>query len=270
MKPTASGAKGRRFESYRAYQPSIENQAVSDFETYANGAPANPRPPSAGDSDSQLTRAPGWRCFHCGFETDDPKEAEAHFGKRDDEAALCLSWQSLDDAGRAELLRSTIRELNGEREDNERYRGKIEGISSEISSRFNGCTTINQAWCKYDSMEGRALLAEAELDRLRATLNTPEIEDFDLAVPCEAAHQMERWGAAHDAGKNPEDWFWLIGYLAGKALHAFKVGASDKALHHAISTAAACRNWHAHIRSGSSLMRPGISSEKAAVAGGNS
>lgn len=93
-------------------------------------------------------------------------------------------------------------------------------------------------------------------------LNTPETESFDLAIPLEAAHQQARWGAAHDAGKNPEDWFWLIGYLAGKALAAFKAGDLEKAQHHCISTAAATRNWHAAIRSGASEMRPGISGEK--------
>ena len=100
--------------------------------------------------------------------------------------------------------------------------------------------------------------AEREYERLKALLNTPEIEDFDKAVPLEAVHQIEQWGAAHDAGKNPEDWFWLVGYLAGKALAAQKAGDTEKAKHHCISTAAALRNWHAHIRSGQSFMRPGI------------
>lgn len=89
-------------------------------------------------------------------------------------------------------------------------------------------------------------------------LNTPEIEDFDKAVPLESAHQVIRWGTAHDVGKNPEDWFWLIGYLAGKALRAHLVGDHVKAKHHTISTAAALRNWHIHIRTGMSAMRPGI------------
>lgn len=101
-----------------------------------------------------------------------------------------------------------------------------------------------------------------ELDRLSALLNTPEVEDFDKAVPLEAAHQQLRWGSDHDAGKNPEDWFWLVGYLAGKALAAFKAGDPNKAKHHTISTAAALRNWHAHLRSGSSAMRPGIETPK--------
>lgn len=97
-----------------------------------------------------------------------------------------------------------------------------------------------------------------ELNRLRELLNTPEIEDFDKAVPLEAAHQQERWGAPHDDGKNPEDWFWLVGYLAGKALAAMKAGDMVRAKHHTISAAAALRNWHSHIRQGWTLMRPGI------------
>lgn len=105
----------------------------------------------------------------------------------------------------------------------------------------------------------------AEIRRLQDLLNTPEIEDFDKAIPLEAAHQIERYGAQHDAGKNPEDWFWLIGYLAGKALAAQKSGDIDKAKHHCVSTAAALRNWHAHLRSGESVMRPGISGTAASV-----
>jgi hypothetical protein len=106
---------------------------------------------------------------------------------------------------------------------------------------------------------------KVELYNLKVLLNTPEVEDFDKAVPLEAAHQVLRWGAQHDAGKAPMDWFWLVGYLAGKALAAHLKGDLHKAKHHCISTAAALRNWHAHIRSGSSEMRPGISAEKQAA-----
>jgi hypothetical protein len=91
-------------------------------------------------------------------------------------------------------------------------------------------------------------------------INTPETADFMAGVPLEAAHQRERWGSAHDDGKRPEDWFWLIGYLAGKALHAAKAGNLEKALHHTISTAAALANWHAHLSGNSNAMRPGIES----------
>lgn len=85
-------------------------------------------------------------------------------------------------------------------------------------------------------------------EQIRAQIiNTPETADFMAGVPIEAAHQRERWGAAHDAGKAPEDWFWLLGYLGGKALAAAKAGDLEKAKHHTISTAAALANWHAAL-----------------------
>lgn len=99
---------------------------------------------------------------------------------------------------------------------------------------------------------------EAEVARLTALLNTPEMVDFGAAVVREAAHQRERWGAAHDATKKPQDWFWLLGFLAGKALHAATAGDLDKAAHHTISSAAALANWHAAITGASNDMRPGI------------
>lgn len=104
--------------------------------------------------------------------------------------------------------------------------------------------------------------AEAELrmqiQELRDRLNTPELHDFAKVVVLEAAHQRERWGSDHDAGKEPQDWFWLIGWLAGKAVHAAITGDRDKALHHTISAAAALANWHAALNGDNYEMRPGI------------
>lgn len=97
----------------------------------------------------------------------------------------------------------------------------------------------------------------AEMTRLRLLINTPEIVDFGKAVQLEAVHQRERWGSKQDEGKSAADWFWLLGYLAGKALHSDKVGDRDKLLHHVITTAAACANWHAQVL-GNCDMRPGI------------
>jgi len=93
-------------------------------------------------------------------------------------------------------------------------------------------------------------------------LNTPEIEDFVRGIEREAKHQRVRWATTHDSGKTPEDWFWLIGYLAGKCLAAFTAGDRDKALHHTISTAAVLLNWHAAIKGTSNSMRPGITEPK--------
>lgn len=161
-----------------------------------------------------------------------------------------------------------------------------------------------------------------EVALLHAQLNTPHTTDFLEAVRIEAAHQRERWGSEHDAGKTDADWFWLVGYLAGKALGASKSEAlpryrhkkrgttyevlsiaedenrrgtnvviyrgeddgkiwtrpseqffdgrfeelppkpPEKKLHHIITTAAACLNWHAHATGADTRMRPGIEPPK--------
>lgn len=97
-----------------------------------------------------------------------------------------------------------------------------------------------------------------EVERLKALINSPELHSFSDGVTKEAVHQRERWGTEHDAGKSHMDWFWLIGYLGGKALAAALSGDLDKAKHHTISTAAACANWHAAITGTDTSMRPGI------------
>jgi ClpX C4-type zinc finger protein len=101
--------------------------------------------------------------------------------------------------------------------------------------------------------------------KAEALLNTPEIFDFAKAVQLEAAHQRERWGSNHDAGKTEADWLWLLGYLASKALHnpgpydppGHRAQQRDKKLHRIVTIAAAAANWHAQIL-GASDMRPGI------------
>lgn len=101
-------------------------------------------------------------------------------------------------------------------------------------------------------------------DRLAVALNTPELHDFAAGVVSEAQHQRERFGVDHDAGKEPADWFWLLGYLAGKALRAAVTDDTEKALHHCISSAAALANWHAALSGHSHFMRPGTHHDNAA------
>ncbi len=93
----------------------------------------------------------------------------------------------------------------------------------------------------------------AERDRLRALINTPETADFVKAVQIEAAHQRERFGEAHDAMKNGNDWIFLVGYLLGKCDQAFKDGNHEKALHHCVSSAAVIANRHRHLLTTSPL-----------------
>ena len=88
----------------------------------------------------------------------------------------------------------------------------------------------------------------SKIEELERQLNTPEIENFARGIVLEAAHQRTRWGSAHDRSKSAENWFWLVGYLAGKALRASIDGDREKALHHTISSAAALANWHQAIK----------------------
>lgn len=96
-------------------------------------------------------------------------------------------------------------------------------------------------------------------EQLRELVNSPEVENFLRGVHIEAVHQVDRWGTANDRAKRPADWFWLVGYLAGKALASAVAGNRDKALHHCISTAAALYNWHCAIKGIDVRMAPGSS-----------
>jgi hypothetical protein len=97
----------------------------------------------------------------------------------------------------------------------------------------------------------------ARIAELEALINTPTTNDWLEGVRLESAHQIERWGAYHDAGKEVWDWFWLIGYLAQKAAASFVSGNVEKAKHHTISTGAALLNWHRAITGENTRMRPG-------------
>ncbi len=102
----------------------------------------------------------------------------------------------------------------------------------------------------------------AEVERLRALMNTPETASWLDGVTREASHQIERWGSAHDSDKTAWDWFWLIGYLAQKAAAAEVAGDVEKAKHHTISTGAALLNWHRALTGESTTMRPGTQAEQ--------
>lgn len=86
----------------------------------------------------------------------------------------------------------------------------------------------------------------------RKTINTPEIEDFLTAVAIEAAHQRERWKET-DPIKSEADWYWLIGWLGGKAVMDPKDPGDtrtprERKLHRIITVAAAAYNWHSAVK----------------------
>ena len=99
-----------------------------------------------------------------------------------------------------------------------------------------------EAQAEVRSLQRQLAKKTARIVRLESMINTPVTDDFIRGIRLEAAHQIERFGASHDAGKTPADWFWLLGYLAGKIVHALEQGDITKAMHHTISSAAVLLN----------------------------
>lgn len=99
--------------------------------------------------------------------------------------------------------------------------------------------------------------AHKRIQELETLINTPLVDNFIKALPLEAAHQQERWGTDHDVGKTQFDWIFLIGHLATRAAMKFTEGNREKALHHTITTAAVCLNWHRHMQGELTRFRPG-------------
>lgn len=138
------------------------------------------------------------------------------------------------------------------------------GLCAEYVSESGVAGVAHSKHCPAFYRPAVASALQALMDEnaeLRAKLSAPEIHDFASGVVLESAHQRERWAGKHDAGKSPADWFWLIGYLAQKAMTAQMAGDTEKALHHTISTAAALANWHCAISGTDNRMRPGIDAE---------
>lgn len=53
-----------------------------------------------------------WRCFHCDFITNDPAEAQAHFGDQDDASEfvpICKWWSGMPEVAQAYVSRPPAR-----------------------------------------------------------------------------------------------------------------------------------------------------------------
>ena len=139
-------------------------------------------------------------------------------------------------------------------------------LRADLVEERNRIADMRTAWgVEANDLTARARHAEdcleaakARIAELEAKLNTPQLHNFAEAVVLEAAHQRELWPDSRDVGKQPSDWFWLVGHLAGKALHAAMAGNKDKTAHHTISTAAALANWHAFVTGEYTGFRAGI------------
>jgi len=100
---------------------------------------------------------------------------------------------------------------------------------------------------KVEEIQKQLTQVRRERDRAESLMNNPEINNFIEGVKSEAAHQVKRWGKNHDGLKTPEDWLWLIAYLSTKASQASRYGDKEKYLHHILTCAAACFNWHKNV-----------------------
>ena len=95
----------------------------------------------------------------------------------------------------------------------------------------------------------------SEIERMGKLLGTPEMEDFLKAVEREAAYQREHWGKEHDRVKSHADWYWLVGWLGGKAVtdpheEDDRRTPRERRLHRIITVAAAAFHWHDATRKG--------------------
>lgn len=83
-------------------------------------------------------------------------------------------------------------------------------------------------------------------------INSPGVNDFVQAVKVEVAHQRERWKET-DPLKTDADWYWLIGWLGGKAVtdpheKGDKRTAKERKLHRIVTVAAAAFNWFDSVK----------------------
>jgi hypothetical protein len=173
-------------------------------------------------------------------------------------AAALISGIASRRAGRAALA-DTESEWRGPTPTNEEISYLADEVTSWTTQGYTGEIAFARVLLdRYGSAPSSAEQArDAQYAARYRRINTPEISDFLSAVHNEALHQRERWGSQSDSGKADPDWFWLIGYLAGKAIRPD--AAPEKQLHHIITTAAACLNWHGARVGAYVEMRPGIS-----------
>lgn len=109
-----------------------------------------------------------------------------------------------------------------------------------------------------EELQGLVADRNARILELEGRINTPRTDEFFEAVRTEAAHQIERWGVDHDAGKRSEDWITLFMYLLGKAAKAHFDGDDAKLEHHVITSAAVALNWWRRMHGIDLSMRPGV------------
>lgn len=142
-----------------------------------------------------------WICFHCGFETSDHNEAQSHFGERDDAqefSPTCTWWSKLTAEERIQEIQDLRQQITQEQDENSLLLTRIEGLEYRVEGQlseihgfrpFRACDSIQQVFNIYDSMEGRALLAEEQLRAAREKIAWQPIE----TAPRDGTEFMGGW-----------------------------------------------------------------------------
>lgn len=174
-------------------------------------------------------------------------ERDAFKAQLAEERRMPAGFKPCESCGRCDQnIRDLLIELEDAHVGDEAMRKRLEAAYRDCAEMRRALDSLTENGSERINLAAEVIALEAKL----ATINTPEIGDFLAAVEREAKHQRLRWPSDHDEGKTDADWFWLLGWLAGKAVHAT---TSEKRLHHIITTAAACLNWHAQVIGASSV-----------------
>lgn len=174
-----------------------------------------------------------------------------------DEVRRCSWWWNQSEAGQLHILQLDC----GPSDDSIFDANELVILGPPLPIRFSDwpgqwapCLTPDQAESEVARFERIAQRnaqerdgAQAEVGRLRSLIDQPHAGEFLEAVRLEAAHQVERWGAWHDAGKDHAGWHSLVATLLAKSTQAYWAGDGDKRTHHLVSAAAALLVWHRHV-----------------------
>jgi hypothetical protein len=142
-----------------------------------------------------------WICFHCGERfsvaaqgcyDSAVKAAREHFGdggyEGGDEPLCKLAMMpNADLAKRLREAETAMREAFDERDRTEEEAAGAHQELASIGSRFKA-RTVYDAWCMFDSMEGRALAAEAIIAEIAKT--QPELVEQAREAVCRPSEQV--------------------------------------------------------------------------------
>lgn len=130
-----------------------------------------------------------WQCFHCDELFTDEAEAREHFGANERADAACRI--KARDGGLLGALRNTEADLATWRLRAvlaEEQNTSAECVREEYGRYFQRARSAWEAFCLYDTMEGRALAAEERLTQLATAVGLTEWDgDYDALLSAVAA-----------------------------------------------------------------------------------